>query len=109
MCTVDTYDLSGDNAKFISRVHNRPDLLPVAKAIEYAEQRDYAALLGYCGSAQVADSMIRELPPFLGGDAIHVTQIGSGKKRVQLEGRKAYRFDVEKRNGRWLIVAFKAE
>jgi hypothetical protein len=63
MCAVDTYDLSGDNAKFISRAYNRPDLLPVAKAIEYAEQRDYGALLGYCGSAQVADGMMRDLPP----------------------------------------------
>jgi hypothetical protein len=35
LCAVDTCDLSGDNAKFISRVHNRPDLLPVGKAIEY--------------------------------------------------------------------------
>jgi hypothetical protein len=51
LCAVDAYDLSGDDVKFISRVYNRPDLLPVAKAIEYAQQHDYAALLAYCGSA----------------------------------------------------------
>ena len=49
-CAVDTYDLSGDSAKFISRIHNRPDLLPVAKVMEYAAQCDYGALLGYCSS-----------------------------------------------------------
>jgi hypothetical protein len=110
LCAVDTYDLSGDNARFISRVYNRPDLLPVSKAIEYAEQRDYAALQGYCGSAQVADSMIRDLPPSLyAGAAIHVTPMGNGRERVELGDGPDYRFDVEKRNGRWLVVAFKAE
>ena len=110
MCAVDTYDLSGDNAKFISRVYNRPDLLPVAKAIEYAEQRDYGALQGYCGSVQVAEGMMRDLPPFVyAGDAIHVTTTGNGRERVELGDGPAYRFDVEKRNGRWLVVAFKSE
>ncbi len=110
MCAVDTYDLSGDNAIFISRVYNRPDLLPVAKAIEYAEQRDYAALLGYCGSAQVADRMIRDLPPLIfAGAAIQVTPTRNGKKRVELGDGPVYRFDIEKRNGRWRVVAFKSE
>ncbi len=110
MCAVDTYDLSGDNAKFISRVHNRPDLLPIAKAIEYAEQRDYGALLGYCGTVQVADGLMRDLPPFVyAGAAIHVTPTGNGRKRVELGDGPTYRFDVEKRNGRWLVVAFKSE
>lgn len=110
LCAVDTYDLSGDNAKFISRVYNRPDLLPVAKAIEYAEQRDYGALLGYCGSLQVAGGMIRDLLPFVyAGAAIHVTPTGKGRERVELGDGPAYRFDVEKRNGRWLVVAFKSE
>jgi len=110
MCAVDTYDLSRDNAKFISRAYNRPDLLPVAKAIEYAEQRDYGALLGYCGSVQVADGMMRDLPPFVyAGAAIHVTPTGNGKKRVEFGDGPTYRFDVEERNGRWLVVAFKSE
>jgi hypothetical protein len=111
MCALDTYDLSGDNVKFTSRVYNRPDLLPVAKAIEYAEQRDYGALLGYCGTAQVADGMMRDLPPsaFVYGTDIHVTPTVNGKKRVELGDDPTYRFDVEKRNGRWLVVAFKSE
>ncbi len=81
-----------------------------AKAIEYAEQRDYAALLGYCGSTQVAAGMIRDLPPFVfAGAAIHVTPTGNGRKRVELGDGPDYRFDVEKRNGRWLVIAFKSE
>jgi hypothetical protein len=84
--------------------------LPVAKAIEYAAQRDYGALLGYCGSVRVADGMMRDLPPFVyAGAAIHVTPTGNGKKRIELGDGTTYRFDVEKRNGRWLVVAFKSE
>ncbi len=110
MCSVDTYDLSGDDTKFISRVYNRPDLLPVAKAIEYAEQRDYGALLGYCGSVQVADGMIRDLPPYVyAGADIRVTPTGNGKERVELGDGPVYRFEVEERNGRWLVVAFNSE
>jgi hypothetical protein len=37
LCAVDTYDLSGDVVKFRSRAFNRPDLVPVAKAIEFAD------------------------------------------------------------------------
>lgn len=110
MCAVDTYDLSGDDGKFISRVYNRPDLLPVAKGIEYAQQRDYGALIGYCSSAHVAERMIRDLSPEVFADvAIHVTPTGNGKERVELGDNPAYRFDVVKRGGRWLIAAFRAE
>jgi len=109
LCAVDTYDLSGDNVRFHSRAYNRPDLLPVAKAIEYAEQRDYRAVLGYCASAQVARRMVRDFPPYVFADDLRVTRTGKGKERVELGYDPSYRFDVEKRAGRWLVVAFRAE
>lgn len=110
LCAVDTYDLSGDDVKFISRVYNRPDLLPVAKAIEYAERRDYAALLGYCDSAQVANVLIRDLPPdIFTGPEIHVTPAGKRQARVELGDGPIYRFDVGERDGRWLVVAFESQ
>ena len=59
MCAVDIYDLTGDDVKFRTRAYNRPDLLPIAKAIEYAEQRDYPAVLGYCASAEIAHRLVR--------------------------------------------------
>jgi hypothetical protein len=109
LCAVDTYDLSGDNVRFRSRAYNRPDLLPVAKAIEYAERRDYGAVLGYCVSAQIADRMVRDLPLYLFADDLRVTRTGTGKRRVELGYGPTYRFDVEKRAGRWLVVAFSSE
>ncbi len=62
MCAVDTYDISGDQIRFRSREYNRPDLLPIAKAIEYAEKRDYQAVLGYCSSDDIAQRMVRDIP-----------------------------------------------
>jgi len=107
LCAVDTFDVSGDDIRFRSRAYNRPDLLPIAKAIEYAEQRDYPAVLGYCGSADVARRMVRDIPPHAHAEALlSVNRTGQGKEQVQVGG---YRFDVEKRAGRWLVVAFRAQ
>jgi hypothetical protein len=109
LCAIDTYDISGDNVKFRARTYNRPDLLPIAKAIEYAEQRDYSAVLGYCASRQVARSLVRDVPPHVFAEDLRVTRTGNGKERVELGYDPAYRFDVEKRAGRWLVVAFSVE
>jgi hypothetical protein len=106
LCAVDRYDISGDQVKFRSRTYNRPDLVPIAKAIEYAEQRDFHAVLGYCASSLFALKLVSEVPPsFFAGD-IRVTRTGTGKERVELGWEPKYRFDVEKRDGRWQVVAF---
>jgi len=110
LCAVDTYDLSGDNVRFHARAYNRPDLLPIAKAIEYAEQRDYPAVLAYCASSEVARRLVRDVPPFVfAGVDLQVTHTGNGRERVQLGDESIYRFDVEKHSDRWLVVAFRAE
>jgi len=107
LCAVDTYDISGDIVRFRSRSYNRPDLLPIAKAIEYAQQRDYPAVLGYCASSEVAHRMVRDIPPFVFAEAVlKVTRTGQGKEHIEMGG---YRFDVEKRAGRWRVVAFSTE
>jgi len=107
LCAVDTYDLSGDNVKFHSRVYNRPDLLPIAKAIEYAEKRDYHAVLGYCSSSEVARRLVRDITPdvFFAED-IRVIRMGKDKEHVNLGYGS---FDVEKRVGRWMVVGFNLE
>ncbi len=65
LCAVDTYDLSGGDVRFLSRTYNRPDLVPIAKAIEYAQKRDFPAVLGYCAFSDVARALVRDIPPFV--------------------------------------------
>lgn len=109
LCAVDTYDLSGDNVRFRSRTYNRPDLVPVAKVIEYAEQRDYRALLGYCASAKIAHGIVRAFPVGVLADDFRVTRTGNAKERVELGSGPTYRFELEKRTGQWMVVAYRAE
>ena len=109
LCAVDTYDLSGDTVRFRSRTYNRPDLVPIAKAIEYAEKREYRAVLGYCASSEVARALVRDLPPFIFAGELRVTRTGIGKERVEMGFETVYRFDVEKRNDDWQIIAFSAK
>jgi hypothetical protein len=109
LCAVDTYDLSGDNVKFQSRVYNRPDLVPVAKAIEYAQERDFAAARGYCASPEIAERLVREMPPHFFAGEIQVNVTGKGSERVELGDEPLYWLEVEERQGNWVVVDFGEE
>jgi hypothetical protein len=107
MCAVDTYDLSGDSVRFQSRAYNRPDLLPVAKAIEFAEKHDYPAVLAYCASASVARKIVRELATGYGFDTeVEIKELGPGRERVRPAYSDVPGFVVEKRGDRWVVVSF---
>jgi hypothetical protein len=111
LCALNFYDLSGDRVRFVSSVYNRPDLLPVAKAIEYAQARDYAAVLAYCGSPDIARRMVADIPISVFSPlGLDVSRIGALKKRVEvgrgIDGQYSLQFDVEQRGDRWLVVSF---
>jgi hypothetical protein len=107
MCAVDRYDLSGDTVRFVSRPVNRPDLLPVAKAAEYAAKHDFAAVRGYCTSDAVARRLVGWMPDRLFDVEIKVKRLGPGRELLYDEGGN-YRFTVEKQGERWLVDAFSA-
>ena len=110
MCAVNSYDLSGDRPSFVGTTVNRPDLLPIAKTIEYAEARDFPAVLADCASSEVAQHMVRSIPPHVSavGD-LNIKPVGPLRKLVELHGDRTARFTVEKRAGRWLITAFRMD
>jgi hypothetical protein len=109
LCAVNSYDISGDRVRFAGSIYNRPDLLPIAKAIEFAQAHDYPAVLAYCGSQAVARKLIRDIPPFVfSTPRLDIKRIGPLKKTVEL-GDQALQFDVEKRGDRWLVVAFRID
>ena len=106
LCAVDTYDLSGETVRFIGRSVNRPDLLPVAKVVEYAGQHDYEAVLAYSTSAAVARKIVSVMPPGLIAEDLRVKRINENTVRVELGFPSAYRFVVRRVNGQWRIAAF---
>jgi hypothetical protein len=109
LCAVDTYDLSGPQVRFQSRQVNRPDLLPIAKAVEYAQRHDYLAVRGYCDSDAVAHRLVHEIPPFVFGDGELKIARGKHRERVELvDDERAYRFDLTERGGRWVVTGFTA-
>jgi hypothetical protein len=106
LCAADTYDISGDVVQFHDRMYNRPDLAPIAKAIEFAKQRDYPAVLGYCASSKVAREMVRDIPSsFIWAGALQVTPKGKDKKHIELGDSVELSFDIKKINGHWKIVS----
>jgi hypothetical protein len=109
LCAVDTYDLSGDEVKFHSRIFNRPDLVPIAKAVEYAEKHDYLAVRGYCASDSVARRLVEKVPDTSGADDPKVTRTGAGRERVVFNDDPRDYFDVEKRAAGWVVTAFRLE
>ena len=99
---VDTYDLSQDEVRFRSKVYNRPDLVPIARAIEYAESRDYPAVLGYCATPQIAQRLVVEIPPHVFAGDLRVKKVSKVEERVSLD--EGYDFVVARHGNRWLIV-----
>jgi hypothetical protein len=82
-------------------------LLPVAKAIEYAEKHDYPAVFAYCGSAVVARKMIRELANGYQFEyPLEVKRLGPGRERVRAAFSQEQGFVVEKRGDRWVVASF---
>lgn len=105
MCAVDRYDLSTDAVRFVSRRVNRPDLLPVAQALDYSNKRDFGAVRGYCVSDAVARRLVEWAPGRLFDTEVKVKRLGTSRELV-FDDSGNYRFTVEKRGARWLIAAF---
>jgi hypothetical protein len=106
LCALDIYDLSGDSVRFRSRAYNRPDLLPIAKAIEYAEKHDLPAVRGYCVSEEVASRLVREIGPSYFASDLSVTQKPDGSERVEMGFPGTDRFEIQKIGSRWLVARF---
>ncbi len=101
LCTLDRYDVRGATLRFLSRRYNRPELVPVAKAMEYAAAHDLPATRAYCASEELARRLVFEGAPAPDTN-VEVVRHGQGK-RVWFGDRESW-FDVERRAGRWVIV-----
>ena len=75
---------------------------------EYAEKRDGPALLGYCASSEVANVVVRDMPPYIFALELKVTSEGDGKERVELGYDPVFAFEVERLTDGWRVVSFGA-
>ncbi len=103
LCALDTYDFSRDSVRFISRAWNRPELVPIARALEHAAEREYPATLAYCASPSVAHKLVREVPGIDNTENPKVTRKGNSRLRVEFD---SIDFDLEKLGNRWVIAAY---
>ena len=109
LCAADSFDVSGDRVRFKGRVTNRPDLVPIAHAIKHAQGHEYRAVLAYCRSPEIANRILRDVPPFIFADTLTVKSVGPGKETVEFGLTEVFRFDVERVNGGWTITGFRIE
>jgi hypothetical protein len=105
LCALDTFDVSGNQVRFHSRTYNRPELVPIAKAMEFAEKQDYQALLGYCATPDLAARLVRDgAPGRPEASDPQVTRKGDGTAHVKFDAGSY--FDVAKRGGRWVLAGY---
>jgi hypothetical protein len=105
LCSIDTYDISGDAVRFLGTRTNRPDLETVAKAIQYADDRDYRAVLAFSASPTVARRLVALMPPSITANingGIYPPLRGN-HETIDIGG---LHFALEKRNGLWIVLRF---
>ncbi len=101
LCIADSYDVSGQELRFLSRKANRPDLLALANALTYATAHDRRALEAYCSTARLAARLLRATP---GMEAsIEVKPAGPNRERVETGSGH---FTLGRRHGRWMVTAW---
>jgi len=107
LCSVDTYDLSGNTVRFVGRRTNRPDLETIARATKYAQARDLRALLPYTIDPRVAATLVQEMPPHVFCSFLTLSHTGPDKEQVKMEDGRGLTFDIERVRERWVVTAFR--
>lgn len=106
LCAADSFDLSGDDPRFLGRIYNSPDLVVVNSAIQHARAHDYRALRGYCASDAVARKLVREIPTSLFAEELKTIKASPTREKIVLEDPTVY-FNLVKRRGEWLLESFR--
>lgn len=110
ICSLDTYDLSGDTVRLLGTQDDPEDLALIEKVIGSAESQNLAALAGHCKSPEVARGIMGTMPLNPLFDGYSSKQLGPGKEQVDLSGDKEdVTFVLEKQGPRWLVAHFQVD
>lgn len=106
ICSLDTYDLSGDALRLISTQNDPDDLSVIEKVIESARTQNLATLGSYSKSSDIARRIIKVMPldPFF--DGYSRKQLGAAREQLDLSGDQTLRFVLQKRGSSWLLADF---
>ncbi len=111
ICSLDTYDLSGDTVRLVGTQDDPDDLALIEKVIEGAE-RNLAALAAHCKSPEVARNIMGTMPvnPFFVFEELSSKQLGVGREQIDLsDDREDLKFVLEKQGSHWLVAHFQVD
>lgn len=107
ICSLDTYDLSGNFIRLTGTRTDRPDRAVIARVIKLAQQHDLRAVGAYCATEAVANKVTSLMPTgFLYFVGINAKRLGPGKEELELSDDWVLKFTLVKSAGRWLIDGF---
>lgn len=110
ICSLDTYDLSGDTVRLLGTQDDPEDLALIEKVIGSAESQNLVALAEHCKSPEVARGIMGTMPLNPLFDGYSSKQLGPGKEQVDLSGDKEdVTFVLEKQGPHWLVAHFQVD
>jgi hypothetical protein len=112
LCSVDSYDVSGDTLRFVGTKTNYPDLETVALVAKHGQARDEVAVRGYCADDKVAMALVQIMPAshIFAVEGLKTTPTGVGKENVALSTNDfTLSFDLVKAQERWVVSRFTIE
>jgi hypothetical protein len=112
LCSVDSYDMSRDEIRFLNTRTNYPDLETVAQAIKHAQARDPLAVRGYCATAEAATALVQFMPAsyIFASEGLKTIPGTDNKETVALSTNDfTLKFELMKMQGRWLVSHFTIE
>ena len=110
LCSVDVYDVSGDEVRFVETRTNRPDLEAVARIIEHAQARDLRAVEAYSANRRIASAIVQQIPSsHLYFAGVSVKPIAPDREFVELEDGIRLRFELSRVDGLWKVTALTME
>lgn len=109
ICSMETYDLSGDIVQLIGRKTDRPDLAAVLHVFEYARNNDLRAIEAYCISPAVAEHILRLLPPSSYFVGAFTKRISPDREIIEMGDDWDLKFTLERVHGKWMVSAFELD
>ncbi len=105
ICSVDTYDLSGNIARFARTEDDPADLALISRVVEYAQRHIFEALNPLCTSPQVAREIMAVIPPNLYFAGFSRKVAGNHAEVLDFQDEWVMKVRLKRQNGRWRVAA----